>query len=94
MAAASAAPVRRSHRGSTPVAAAAQPRTARNSKQIGNNAVLRAALRGLKDDLVFLLEGTAPAERGLPEGGGRGRVCTVNAQALDAYTHAATMTIR
>src|ERR1700688_4869740 len=59
--------------------------------QVRNDAVLRAPLRRLQDNLVFLRERTAPAKRGLPESSDRGWVGGVNAKALDAYTHVPTM---
>jgi hypothetical protein len=62
--------------------------------QVGGDAILRAPLRGLENDLVFLRERTPPAKRGLPEGGGPGRVGGVHTQALDAYTHGPTMASR
>jgi hypothetical protein len=56
--------------------------------QVGRDAVLRAARWRLESDLVFLLPGTAPAQRRFPEAGDPGRVGGVQAQALDAYFHA------
>ena len=44
---------------------------------------------GSRQNLVFLLPGTAPAQRGFPEAGDPGWVGGVNAQALDAYFHVA-----
>jgi hypothetical protein len=55
--------------------------------QVGSDAIFRAALRWLEADLVFLLPGTAPAQRGFPEAGDPGWVGGVYAQALDAYVH-------
>jgi hypothetical protein len=39
--------------------------------QVGSDAILRAALRRLEADLIFLLPCAAPAQRGFPEAGGR-----------------------
>ena len=59
--------------------------------QVGNDAILGAALRRLEADLILFLPGPAPAQRGLPEAGDPGRVSGVKAQALDAYFHEAIM---
>jgi hypothetical protein len=52
--------------------------------QVGSDAIFRAALRRLEADLIFVLPGAAPAQRGFPEAGDPGRVGGVDAQALDA----------
>jgi hypothetical protein len=60
--------------------------------QVGNDAILGAALRRLKDDLIFLLKRTPPAKRGLPERGDPAGVTCIDTQALNTYIHAPTLT--
>src|SRR5579863_6849210 len=56
-------------------------------QEVGNDAILGAALRRLEADLILFLPGPAPAQRRLPEAGDPGRVSGVKAQALDTYLH-------
>src|SRR6185312_10943908 len=56
-------------------------------QQVGDHAILRASLRRLQGHLVVLVEGTPPAQRGLPERRDLRRVTGIDAQALDANTH-------
>jgi hypothetical protein len=60
-------------------------------QQIRGDTILRASRRRLQDNLIIRLVRTPPAERRLPERRDSRRITGVNAQALDAYIHPATV---
>jgi Virulence activator alpha C-term len=60
-------------------------------EQVGGDTILEASLRGLEDHLIFRLGRAPPAQCRLPERRDPRRIAAVDAQALDAYIHPATV---